>query len=76
VFSGDERMKSISREPPLLLTADETALMLRTSKKAIYAMVERGQLPGVVRIGRRVLLREADLVEWLRQNTHAVAGKD
>jgi excisionase family DNA binding protein len=58
-----------------MLTPLEVAGLLRTSKKAIYAMVERGQLPGVVRIGRRVLLREADLVEWLRQNTCAVAGK-
>ncbi len=39
---------------PLLLTADETATLLRTTKKAVYAMVERGQLPGVTRLGRRV----------------------
>lgn len=58
------------------LTAGETALLLRTSRNAIYAMIERGQLPGVVRIGRRVLIRESDLVEWLRQNTHAIARKD
>jgi excisionase family DNA binding protein len=59
-----------------LLTPDEVAALLRTSRKAVYAMVERGQLPGVVRIGRRVLVLEADLVQWLRQNTQAIAGKD
>jgi excisionase family DNA binding protein len=58
-----------------LLTPDEVAALLRTSRKAIYAMVERGQLPGVVRIGRRVLVLEADLLQWLRQNTQAIAGK-
>jgi excisionase family DNA binding protein len=52
-----------------LLTVDEVAAILRTTRVAIYAMVERGQLPGVVRIGRRVLVREADLVEFIRQNT-------
>jgi len=61
---------------PSLLTPDEVAALLRTSKKAIYAMIERAQLPGVVRLGRRVLVREADLLEWLRQNTHAIAGKE
>ena len=40
---------------PVLLTADETADLLRTTRKAVYAMAERGQLPGVTRIGRRCL---------------------
>ncbi len=56
---------------PKLLTAREVADLLRTSKTAVYAMVERGQLPGVVRIGRRLLIREAAMVEWLRRNTLA-----
>jgi excisionase family DNA binding protein len=60
---------------PILLTPVEVAALLRTSRSAIYAMVERGQLPGVVRIGRRVLLREADLVEWLRQKSAPSANE-
>lgn len=54
---------------PNLLTTDETAGVLRTSKKAIYAMVERGQIPGVIRIGRRVLFQQDVLVEWLRRKS-------
>jgi excisionase family DNA binding protein len=53
----------------MLLTAAEVADLLRTSRKAIYTMVERGQLPGVTRIGRRVLLRHDDLLDWLRQKS-------
>jgi excisionase family DNA binding protein len=53
--------------PPILLTIDETAALLRTSRRAIYIMVERRQLPGVTRIGRRVLVRRADLLDWLDQ---------
>jgi len=30
-------------------------------------MVERGQLPGVVRVRRRVLLRSDALLHWLEQ---------
>jgi excisionase family DNA binding protein len=54
---------------PSLLTPDEVAALLRTSRKAIYAMLERGQLPGIVRLGRRVLIREDALVDWLGQKS-------
>ena len=30
-------------------------------------MMARGQLPGVIRIGRRVLVRADELVDWLDQ---------
>ena len=48
--------------PADLLTVPEVAVFLRTSKKAVYDLVERGQLPGVVRLGRRVLVRRVDLL--------------
>ena len=53
---------------PVLLTVAETAELLRTSRKAVYAMVERGQLPGATKIGqRRLLFRRDALVDWLDQ---------
>ena len=60
---------------PVLLTADETADLLRTTRKAVYAMAERGQLPGVTRIGRRLLFRRDTLVDWLDQK-HAPSPKE
>jgi len=54
---------------PLLLTVDEAADLLRTTRRAIYAMVERRQLPGVVRVRRRVLLRADALLHWLEQKS-------
>ena len=54
---------------PALLTTDEVAATPRTSRKAIYAMVARQQLPGIVRVGRRVLVREDALLDWLRQKS-------
>lgn len=56
---------------PALLTADDAALLLRTTRRAIYAMVERDQLPAPVRIGRRILLREQDLITWLESKRGA-----
>lgn len=53
---------------PVLLTVDETADLLRTTRKAVYSMVGRGQLSGVTRIGRRLLIRTRDLLSWLDHN--------
>lgn len=52
---------------PELLTIDDVARVLRTSRGAVYAMVARGQLPGLTRIGRRVLIRADSLLDWLNQ---------
>jgi excisionase family DNA binding protein len=52
---------------PILLTVDEAADLLRTTRRAIYAMIARRQLPGVVRVRRRVLLRTDALLNWLEQ---------
>jgi excisionase family DNA binding protein len=59
----------------LLLTADEAAALLRTSRKAIYAMAERAQLPGITRIGRRLLVRRDDLLSWLEERRVAPLGR-
>ena len=52
---------------PVLSTAGETAVLLRTSRKAVYLMAERGLLPGMTKIGRRVLFRTDVLLDWLDQ---------
>ena len=57
-----------STNMPLLLTIDDAAKLLRTTRIAIYAMVARGQIAGVTRLGRRVLFRSQDLLDWLDQN--------
>jgi len=59
----------MSLTEPVLATVNEVADLLRTTSKAIYAMAERRQLPGTVRIGRRLLFRREELLEWLRQKS-------
>ena len=63
---GEEQRVS-RRVVPLFLDVDEAAELLRTTRRAIYAMVERRQLPGVVRLRRRVLFRSDVLLDWLDQ---------
>ncbi len=56
------------RSLPMFLTVDETADLLRTTSKAIYSMVDRGQIPGVTRIGKRLLLYRDDVIRWLDES--------
>jgi excisionase family DNA binding protein len=48
-----------------LMTVPEVAELLRTTPKAIYHRVERGQLPGVIHDGDRILVRRTDLLRSL-----------
>ncbi len=57
----------------MLLVVPEVATLLRTSPKAVYEMMRRGQLPGVLRIGRRRLVRRDVLLDWLH---HKCAPSD
>ncbi|MBK7828026.1 MAG: helix-turn-helix domain-containing protein [Nannocystis sp.] len=47
-----------------LLTVDEVASTLRTSRKAVYHRIARGQIPAV-RLGRSVFIRRSDLANCL-----------
>jgi excisionase family DNA binding protein len=60
---------------PVLLTVDETADLLRTTRKAVYALVERGQLAGVRRLGRRVLVHRDELLDSLCEKRAPSPGR-
>jgi excisionase family DNA binding protein len=70
---ADRQVRSAHRQRPsqssvpFLLTVDEVADALRTTRKAVYAMIERGYLPGLVRVRRRILVRQASLLQWLQE---------
>ena len=70
LHGGPDRVPvSGTRAVPMLLTVDDVADLLRTTRRAVYAMVERRQLPGIVRIGCRVLVRADELLHWLDQKS-------
>jgi excisionase family DNA binding protein len=58
-----------SNTSAVLLTAAEVAELLRTTRTAVYSMVARQQLPGITRIGRRVLVNRSALLDWLDQKS-------
>lgn len=52
-------------EMPFLLTVEEAAELLRITPKAAYHRIARGQMPGVVRDGRRVRVLRDVLIKSL-----------
>jgi excisionase family DNA binding protein len=56
------------------LTAEEAADLLRTTRKAVYALAERGQLPGARRFGRRLLIRRDDLLTSIEESVLSPKG--
>ncbi|GJM43206.1 MAG: hypothetical protein DHS20C21_00480 [Gemmatimonadota bacterium] len=50
---------------PLLLTPEDLATLLRTTKRAVYVAAARAQIPGEVRMGRRLLFRRDEVLVWL-----------
>jgi excisionase family DNA binding protein len=67
---------AVDRRRRELLDVDEVADLLRKTRKAIYAMVERRQLPGIRRIGKRLLFRRSEVLEWLDHTCASSAKGD
>jgi excisionase family DNA binding protein len=50
------------------LDAEEAAVLLRTSRKAVYSLWERGQLPGARKFRKRLLIRRDLLVRAIEES--------
>lgn len=61
-------------EKPLMTVKDVGALLSK-SNQAVHKMIERGQLPGVTRVGRRVYVRRADLLRSLAEGRVPSPGR-
>ncbi len=59
--------RPVSTELPGLVSIPEVAEWLRTTPKAIYNMIARGQLPPPIRVGRRLLFEREKLLRWLEE---------
>lgn len=51
----------------LALTVGQVAALLGMTPKAVYHRAERGQLPGVFRVGRSLRFRRADLIRFMAE---------
>jgi len=64
------RPKALGPEPgrpPLLLTVRELAALMGRTEKSVRHRIERGQLPGVTRIGGSVYFRRDEVLRFLSE---------
>lgn len=59
----DEAAAAASTSP--MLTTADVAHLLRISREVVYQRIARAQLPGVVRVGRKILIRRDRVMRWL-----------
>jgi excisionase family DNA binding protein len=52
--------------PSEVLTVDEAAAILRVNRKTVYDSINRGEVPGVLRLGKTIRLSRAALLSWVR----------
>jgi excisionase family DNA binding protein len=74
-MEGVVGMSDLQAAGGILLTVEEMAELLRTTSSGIYQMVARQQLPGVIRIGRRVLFDREVVIDWLRHRCSAPSDR-
>jgi excisionase family DNA binding protein len=48
-----------------VLTVDEVAALLRIERKTAYAAIQRGEIPGVRRIGSILRISREAVLDWL-----------
>lgn len=56
---------------PEALTVDEVASLLRVDRKSVYAAVSRGEIPGVLRVGRLIRFSREAVLRWVREGQAA-----
>ena len=61
--------------PPPLMTVQELAILLNTSKGAVYARHARGGIPGGVRLGRTLRFDPRVVAQWLSANSASAGGQ-
>lgn len=57
--------KEQAAELPAVLTPDDLAGLLRVRRRAVLDAIQRGELPGVRRVGRRIRADRDTVLRWL-----------
>lgn len=49
----------------LTFSANEMSALLGINRKTVYEAAEKGQIPGAIRVGRRLLFARGTVLTWL-----------
>lgn len=74
IVEKDVRSRSELDLPPPMLTVHDLAVLLATSSSGVYSRVARGQIPGVLRIGRTLRFDPRVVAQWLSANKASAGG--
>lgn len=58
----------------VLITVPEAGRILCIGRTKAYELATNGELPGVIRIGKSLRVNRRRLLEWIEQQTAAVAS--
>ncbi len=56
---------------PEVLTVDELAALLRVDRKTIYHLIQKGEIPGVRRIGKQIRISRSAVLRYLEEGNGA-----
>jgi excisionase family DNA binding protein len=63
IYNGDVPGDSLTRDD--VMTAEQVAAMLHCSRRRVYDLVRRDELPGARHLGRTVIVIRPVLEAWL-----------
>ena len=55
-----------------VLTVDELAALLRVDRKTAYEAIQRGEIPGIRRIGKAIRVARDAVLRWLAEGQDRV----
>lgn len=59
--------RPVGSEGSDVLTVPELARLLRIGRNSAYEAIQRGEIPGVIRVGRSIRVSRATVVRWISQ---------
>ena len=59
---------------PSFMTVEELAALMRVDRKTLYLAIERGEVPGVARLGRNIRIRRRVVADWLGGKAHVLCS--
>ena len=64
------------KDQPETITIDQAAARLGIGRNSCYNLAARGELPGAIRLGKRIVVSIYQFERWLRGNDGAKEGHD
>lgn len=61
--------------PDRLLTIPEAADLLHISERTVYRLIERGELPPLIKIGRASRIRLKEVLAFIARKGHRSTGE-